>query len=139
MARVVAAVRDPEPFASMNITPLIDVLLVLLVMLILTIPIATHEVPVELPAPGTPQAPAEPHRIDILPSGTLAWDGAPIAAAALPARLAAFRRLPNGQLQVAAAATSRYDVFDRTLATIKRAGVTKLGFVDNDRYAAFDR
>jgi biopolymer transport protein ExbD len=130
-----ARVAHAEPLAEMNITPLIDVLLVLLVMLILTVPAMTHKVPIDLPQTGTVQAPAEPHRIDILASGALTWDGVAIAAADLPAQLAAFRKLPNGQLQVASDADAKYNVFDHTLATIKLAGVTKLGFVSNDRFA----
>lgn len=48
-------------------------------------------------------------------------------------------RDPAADLQIAAAAEARYERFDQTLATIKRAGVTKLGFVGNERFAAFDR
>jgi biopolymer transport protein ExbD len=70
--------------------------------------------------------------------GRLAWDGAPIADAALPARLTALQRESAADLQIAANAAARYDRFDHVLATIKRAGVTRLGFVGNDRFARFD-
>lgn len=130
---------DTPPMASMNMTPLIDVLLVLLVMMILTVPLVTHEVPLDLPQPGPPpSAPAITHRLDLDARGALAWDGTALATAALPARLATMQREPGAVLQVAAAADARYERFDQTLATIKRAGVTRLGFVGNDRLARFD-
>ena len=127
-----------EPLSDMNITPLIDVLLVLLVMMILTIPIATHEVPVDLPQPQPgPVETRAVHRIDLSAAGTLAWDGVAVTDADLPARLTAFMAEDNAQLQIKADAQARYERFDQTLATIKRAGVTRLGFVGNERFRDF--
>ena len=134
------APRDDAPlFTSMNITPLIDVLLVLLVMMILTIPIMTHKVPVDLPQPGVTNATtATIHRIELTAAGGLVWDGAPIAEASLPARLSGFMREDNAQLQIKADAQARYERFDQVLATIRRSGVSRLGFVGNDRFADFN-
>ena len=131
------AQEDPL-FTAMNITPLIDVLLVLLVMMILTIPIMTHEIPVDLPQPGRvdPRT-ATVHRVTLTAAGALVWDGAPIADRALPARLAGFLREDNAQLQIQAAPQARYDRFAQTLAVIRGAGVTRLGFVGNERFADF--
>jgi biopolymer transport protein ExbD len=131
--------QEAEPFASMNITPLIDVLLVLIVTLIMTIPIMTHKVPIELPPPG-PISPdlAVIHRLDLRAGGDLAFDGATIALAGLPARLAAMRADPHAELQVRADGASRYERFDQTLAVIKRAGITRLGFVGNEQFRNFD-
>jgi biopolymer transport protein ExbD len=129
--------QDESLFTAMNITPLIDVLLVLLVMMILTIPIMTHKVPIDLPqGPGDP-ATATIHRIDLTAAGGLVWDGAPIAEAALPARLAGFLREDNAQLQIQAAPRARYERFAQTLAVIRGAGVTRLGFVGNERFVDF--
>jgi biopolymer transport protein ExbD len=126
------AFDDPSP--ALNVTPLIDVLLVLIVMLILTIPIMTHEIPVDLPAPGPrAAAPIEIHRIAISPAGALSWDGVAIAADQLPARLTIITGNPDASLEIAADAATRYEAFAQTLATIKRAGVTRLGFVGNER------
>lgn len=128
------------PIANLNMTPLIDVLLVLLVMMILSVPIITHAVPVDLP-----QGPAEPpghhmaHRLDLDAAGTLTLDGAAIADAALPHRLEALNADPAAELHFAAAPEARYARFDQTLAVIKRAGITRLGFVGNERFADFDR
>ncbi|MEN2787107.1 ExbD/TolR family protein [Sphingomonas qilianensis] len=127
--------EEAAPFSAMNITPLIDVLLVLLVMMILTIPIMTHKVPVDLPQPGVyDDGSATTHRIMLTAAG---GDGAPIAEAALPARLASFMQEDNARLQIQADAALRYERFDQVLATIRRAGVTRLGFVGNERFADF--
>lgn len=132
MRRFVPATREPQMFAEMNTTPLIDVMLVLLVMVmvIITIPIMNHKVPVELPQPAP--GPVElrvTHRLEIAASGAVSLDGRPVADAALPARLAAIRDDPNAELTVRTDETARYDRFAQTMATIKRAGITRLGFV----------
>ncbi len=127
--------REPQPLSAMNITPLIDVLLVLLVMMILTIPMVTHKIPILLPQPGAADAAPVVHRIDLAASGTLAWDGAPIADATLPAKLAGMQHEPRAELQIASDGAARYDRFDHVLATIKQAGITRLGFVGNERFA----
>lgn len=126
-------VADPQPIAAINITPLIDVMLVLLIMMILTLPTVTHEVPVSLPAPG-PVVPTVAHRLDIAASGALMLDGVAVSEAALPDRLAAIHADPHATLALNADADARYEAFDRILATIKRAGVTRLGFVGLERF-----
>ena len=130
--------QDESLFTAMNITPLIDVLLVLLVMMILTIPIMTHKVPIDLPQIGvTNPSTATIHRVALTAAGGLVWDGAPIADRALPARLAGFLKEDNAQLQIQAEPQARYERFAQTLATIRGAGVTRLGFVGNERFADF--
>lgn len=130
---------DHQPMGSMNITPLIDVMLVLLVMLILTIPMATQKVSIDLPVAGdtSPTPPAKMHRLDINANGALVLDGAAVDEASLPARLAPVVADKQALLTINADPASRYDTFDHTLATIKRAGVTRLGFTDNKRFAKF--
>jgi biopolymer transport protein ExbD len=130
--------REPQPMSSLNITPLIDVMLVLLVMMILTIPAMTHKVPLELPQPG--QGPTQHpviHQLDLAANGALRLDGAALAPAALPGRLASLKADPNAELHVNTDPMTRYDRFDETLATIKRAHITRLGFVGNERYTDF--
>jgi len=129
---------DYEPFASMNITPLIDVMLVLLVMMILSIPMMTHKVPLDLQQPGKsiPDHPVT-HIIDLDAAGTLAWDSRPIDAATLQSHLAAVRSDPNIQIQIRADAAARYERFDQTLAVIERSGITRLGFIGNERFKDF--
>jgi biopolymer transport protein ExbD len=128
---------DSEPMSDLNTTPLIDVMLVLLVMFIITIPITSHKVPLDLPTvPGS----LEPQvfRLDMDPAGRLSWDGAPLAEAELPLRLAAVREAPNATLEFRADGESRYEDFDRVLAVLKRAEITSLGLVGNERFASFD-
>lgn len=134
-----AARIDHQPMGAMNITPLIDVMLVLLVMLILTIPMATQKVSIDLPTRGDP-APTPPekmHRLDVTATGSLVLDGAVVTEASLPARLGPLVADKQALLTIYADPTSRYDTFDHVLATIKRSGVTRLGFAGNDRYAEF--
>ena len=126
-----------QPAPVMNTTPLIDLMLVLLVMFIVSVPIATHKVPLDVGA-GTP---AEPrplvHRLDLDAGGRLYWDGEPIAQAALAPRLARLAADPaDPELHISAAAETRYERVDETLAAVARAGVTRMGFVGNERFAA---
>lgn len=130
--------REPQPMSGMNITPLIDVMLVLLVMMILTIPMMTHKVPLDLPQPGPPSGKnIVIHQLDLAADGALRLDGASLGAAALPAKLAALKADPDAELHVNTDPRAPYGRFDETLATIKRAGITRLGFVGNERYTDF--
>lgn len=134
--RHATAVPSPafQPFAQINITPLIDVMLVLLIMFILTIPAATHKVPLDLPRAGGHAAPpAETHRLRIAEDGALSFDGATIDEPALRTRLAAVAA-GGSTLQLETASEARYARFDQILADIKRSGITRLGFVGNERF-----
>ena len=130
---------QPAPeamFSEINTTPLIDVMLVLLIMMILTVPIATHKVAVDLPSGTTTGTPPPIHRLAIDARGALKWDGRAIAPATLPVRLAALTRDPAAPiLHLRADAETPYVRFDETLAEIKRAGITKLGLVGNEGYS----
>ena len=130
------AAPSGQPIGELNTTPLIDVMLVLLIMFIVTIPIGTHKVAVDLPQ-GTPPIGAEPvvHRLSLMADGSLTWDGAAIPEAALPARLAALKTDTAAQLHLRADGAARYADYDRLLATIKGAGIEKLGLVGNEAFA----
>jgi biopolymer transport protein ExbD len=134
------SVPSGAPISDLNTTPLIDVMLVLLIMFIITVPIATHKVAVDLPAPGG--EPAEPpvvYRLDMDATGGLAWNGRAIAEDGLAARLGAVRADRNGELHFRTDAATRYEDFDRVLAAVKGAGIERLGLVDNARFADFSR
>jgi biopolymer transport protein ExbD len=136
--RVAYATVAEQPISTINTTPIIDVMLVLLIMFIITIPVMTHSVKIDLPQGVPPTVPVEPetHQLALDSSSRLTWDGAPIAESALPARLAAFHAsAPDGILHFRADAETRYEDFDRVLADVKRAGIERLGFVGNDRFA----
>ena len=136
--RFLAETRDFAPIAGINATPLIDMMLVILIMLIVTIPMSTHKVAIDLPAPPrVPTAPPPFHILAIDTGGALAWDGRPLAPAALDARLAAHAADPaRPVLHLAAAGEARYERVDQVLAQIRRAGVTRLGFIGNAEFAA---
>ena len=130
---------DGEPMMEMNTTPLIDVMLVLLIMLIITIPVQTHAVKVDLPQNSTPQAPPpiEPqkNKITIDPEGKVAWNGSEIDLVTLRQYLDQSVQIsPEPELHFQPDPQARYERVDEVLAVIKRSAVTKLGFVCNEQY-----
>jgi biopolymer transport protein ExbD len=129
------ALRETPVMGEINTTPLIDVMLVLLIMMILTVPITTHKVPLDLPGQGVPGEAPPVHRLSLDARGALAWDGMAIAPEALPGRLEAMTRDPARPiLHLKAEAETPYLRFDETLAEVKRAGITRLGLVGNERF-----
>ncbi|KQM41373.1 ExbD/TolR family protein [Sphingomonas sp. Leaf10] len=131
---------DDEPMMDMNTTPLIDVLLVLLIMFIITIPIQSHAVKVDLPQPdNTPRDQVDPikNKISINAQGQTFWNGTPVDEVTLTQYLDQTVGMnPQPELHFQPDATARYEVVDGVLAIIKRANVTKLGFVGNEQYRA---
>jgi len=126
-----ARVPEPVPFSAINVTPFIDVMLVLLIVMILSIPVATHKLPIDIRSgDGLPQI-ERPHQLAIDRSGALFWDGRPVADAELPGLLATMRQDAAAVLHMNTDPDARYERFDAVLAVVKRAGVEKLGFVGN--------
>jgi biopolymer transport protein ExbD len=129
---------DGEPMMEMNTTPLIDVMLVLLIMFIITIPIQTHAVKVDLPQNNPQnQTPIEPdkNKITIDPAGVVAWNGAPVDELTLRQYLEQTTMMtPEPELHFQPDRDARYEKVDQVLAIIKRSGVTKLGFIGNEQY-----
>ena len=132
---------EGEPMVEMNTTPLIDVMLVLLIMFIITIPIQTHAVKIDLPQNAPPSdTVVDPvkNKVAIDAGGVISWNGAPIDLLTLRQYLQQSLRLPvEPELQFQPNAATRYVTVDEVLAEIKRAGVTKLGFVGNEQYGSF--
>ncbi|MBC9031263.1 biopolymer transporter ExbD [Sphingomonas sp. JC676] len=129
---------DGQPMMELNTTPLIDVMLVLLIMFIITIPIQTHAVKVDLPQ-NSPQnaTPIEPekNKLYIDAEGRVYWNSVQIDDVTLRQYLdASLQRDPEPELHFQPDPQARYDVVDRVLAIVKRANVTKLGFVGNEQY-----
>ena len=130
MRRSVPAYVQPPIMGELNITPLIDVLLVLLVMFIVTLPMATHEVPIELPQPG-PTVERKEHLLVLARGGAASLDGVVLEGAALAAGLRRVAAEPGAALVMRTDPDARYDRFAGVLAEVKRAGVTRLGFAGN--------
>ncbi|HEX8383911.1 MAG TPA: biopolymer transporter ExbD [Sphingomonas sp.] len=128
--------EDGEPMMEMNTTPLIDVMLVLLIMFIITIPIQTHAVKVDLPQGGEPNiVDTQKNKITINPAGLVAWNNVPVNDVTLRQFLDQSAAVtPEPELQFQPDPKARYDVVDQTLAVIKRSNITKLGFVGNEQY-----
>ncbi|MCJ8156955.1 biopolymer transporter ExbD [Sphingomonas sp. LaA6.9] len=132
---------DGEPMMEMNTTPLIDVMLVLLIMFIITIPIQTHAVKVDLPVddPNARQNPPpiqpDKNKISIDAAGVIMWNGSPIDKVTLRQYLDRTKVMePEPELHFQPDAQARYDVVDQVLAIIKKSEVTKMGFVGNEQY-----
>ena len=128
---------DGEPMIEMNVTPLIDVMLVLLIMFIITIPPQTHAVKVDLPQNSDQNQAVQPDKntISIDPTGQVAWNGTPVDDITLRQYLNASLALPTEpELHFQPDPQAQYEKVDQVLAIIKRSGVTKLGFIGNEQY-----
>lgn len=128
-----------KPIGDMNTTPLIDVMLVLLIMFIITIPPQTHAVKIDLPTPPPPnQIVVEPekNKIYISPQGVVTWNGQSVNDSMLANLLDQTKSIqPTPELQFEPDPLARYVIVDQTLALIKKSDVGGLGFVGNERYA----
>lgn len=134
-----AGSAEGEPMMDINTTPLIDVMLVLLIMFIITIPIQTHAVKLDLPVDSGPTTPppVDPikNKVVITPTGEVLWNGAPIDLVRLRQYLDITQTMnPVPELHLEPDAQARYDLVDRVLAVTKRAQVEKMGFVGNEKY-----
>ncbi len=136
---------DGEPMMEMNTTPLIDVMLVLLIMFIITIPVATHAINIDLPSPD-PNPPPEDmidpivNKIVLTPNGEILWNANPITGNELVRNLQetlAFEIEP--ELQFEPEGNASYELSAQVLNIIKNSGVTKFGFVGNDKYRSFGK
>ena len=141
MAMAMAA-AEGEPMMDINTTPLIDVMLVLLIMFIITIPIQTHAVKLDLPQdqPNQTPPPVDPvkNKVVITPAGQVLWNGAPVDLITLRQYLDLTQQMnPIPELHLQPEPTARYELVDEVLAVTKRAHVEKMGFVGNEAYANF--
>lgn len=128
------------PFSQMNITPLIDVMLVLLVMLILAVPAAMHQTSVDLPREGPITAKTLPiiQNLVITSDGVAHWNGAIVDDATLQDRLRALA-IAGDALRIETDGYARYERFNQLIAMVKEAGVENLGFVGNSRHKQWDK
>ena len=124
---------------DINTTPLIDVMLVLLIMFIITIPIQTHAVKLDLPS----NQPQPPNKIDPVVNkleidflNQVYWNKQPVTLSQLQSDFRASAAMrPEPELQIRPDPLSKYEVVDQVMATAQQSGVTKMGFVNNDAYA----
>ncbi|HSI52333.1 MAG TPA: biopolymer transporter ExbD [Ramlibacter sp.] len=131
---------DAEVMVDINTTPLVDVLLVLLVMLIITIPIQLHSVNLEMPGKNTPPPPVQPEvvQIDVTPAGTYVWNGEALAGRAeLDRRLreAANAQPEQPEIHLRPNRQAKYETVAAALASAQRLGLTKIGLVGSEQFA----
>ena len=131
-----------EPMMDINMTPLIDVMLVLLIMFIITIPIQTHAVKLDLPVDqtNTPPPPIDPvkNKVVITAGGEILWNGTPVQQEQLRQYLELSQQIqPIPELHLQPEPDARYELVDQVLAITKRAHVEKMGFVGNEAYMKF--
>ncbi|MEP5936899.1 MAG: biopolymer transporter ExbD [Erythrobacter sp.] len=133
---------DGAPMMEMNMTPLIDVLLVLLIMFIITIPVATHSVDIDLPQPSAapPDVPIDPikNKLVLTQENQILWNANPVNQAELVRLLQETTTFAvEPELQFEPEPLASYDIAARVLNVIKASGVTKFGFVGNEKYRQF--
>lgn len=137
-----AAMTSEQPMSELNTTPLIDVMLVLLIMFIITIPIQTHGVRIDLPGKAADKIPVPIDRVKnivtIDANNVIQWNGAAVDRLTLRRYLNTSMQLPTEpELQFRPDAATRYVTVDEVLADIRGAGVTRMGFVGNEQYGQF--
>jgi biopolymer transport protein ExbD len=124
--------NDSAPMSDINMVPLIDVMLVLLVIFIITAPLLTHAVKLDLPKVDSTPNQLKPDKIDfaIDASGQRYWNGEPLSRDAAAQRFAAEgRRQPQPEVHLRADHAAAYRAVAETLADASKAGLSKIGFV----------
>ncbi len=135
---------DGSPMMEMNTTPLIDVMLVLLIMFIITIPVATHSVNIDLPQATPPNN--QPHvdpvknKLVLTTQNQILWNGSPINEGNLVSLLQATKAMnPEPELQFQPEEYASYEIANRMLKIITQVKVSKFGFVGNENFATFSK
>ena len=135
--QVGASGGEDAPMMEMNMTPLIDVMLVLLILFIITIPIQTHAVKMNMPIPSNaqPKEPRPPIRVDVDFDGTIGWNGVAVTQEELQSKLREVAAEPDQQevhLRPNKLVTYKNVAF--VMASAQRLGVTKIGLVGNEQF-----
>jgi biopolymer transport protein ExbD len=120
--------------AEINVTPLVDVMLVLLIIFMITAPLAAHKIKVELPIASLDKppedAPNQPITITVKEAGDLFWNDEPITESTMQAQLrVAAQRTPQPEVQLRADKGTEYSVISMVMADVKNAGIVHLGFI----------
>jgi biopolymer transport protein ExbD len=120
------------PLSDINVVPLVDVMLVLLVIFIITAPLLTNAVKIDLPKASSRPNITQPDHIEfgIQAGGALFWNGEPVKMADLPARLATeANKLPQPELHIRADRQAQYEPVAQVMSMAARAGLKRIGFV----------
>lgn len=134
--RPILAAHDVPPMSEMNTTPLIDVMLVLLIMFIITVPTQSHQVEMELPKPGTTvEIKRLKNDLGLSAAGQLSWNGQAISDRELAGALGAIAEMTEQpEVHFRPDGVARYERVDQVLAIAARSGANRFGFVGNEQY-----
>ena len=136
----IAAAREAPTMGEINMTPLIDVMLVLLVMFIITIPLQTHAVKMDLPqdCPNCPVVDSLKNKIVVTNGGAVLWNGWRVTQDELAYNLSSSIRMnPQPELHLQPQSEARYEIVNEVFVAANRAKVTRMGFVGNETYGRF--
>jgi biopolymer transport protein ExbD len=128
---------EGEPMVEMNVTPLIDVMLVLLVTLIVTLPIQTHAVKLDMPVTTPPKQIIQPIVVNLVVDfdGSILWNGTPVDRGTLDSYFQnASQQDPQPEIHLNPNKLAKYDIVAKVLADAQRIGVKKIGFTGLDQY-----
>jgi biopolymer transport protein ExbD len=141
MAMSVGQGGEDEPMMDINTTPLIDVMLVLLIMFIITIPVMTHAVKLDMPRPNPnavePPVPPEIIELEIDYDGTILWNGTTVSGFGQLEKFFSVEaeKEPQPELHIRANKRAKYDNIAKALALAQRRGMNKIGFVGMEQFA----
>ncbi|MSR10108.1 MAG: biopolymer transporter ExbD [Gammaproteobacteria bacterium] len=138
MSMSVGSAGDGAPMMEMNTTPLIDVMLVLIIMLIVTLPVMTHAVKLDMPRPDNAPPPVQPEMVTIKIDydGTILWNDAAVPNLATLERYfkVEAQKVPQAQVAIRPDARARYDTVAQVLASAQRNRIEKMGLIGNEQF-----
>jgi biopolymer transport protein ExbD len=129
--------NEGKSYCDINMTPLIDVMLVLLIIFIITIPSQTHAVKIDNPThtPPSPSKPLEVIDLSIDFDGTLLWNQKPVARTTMQSYIRQeAAKSPQPEVHIRVDKFSKYEIVAQTLADLQYRGLKKIGFVNNDLF-----
>ena len=138
MSMSVGSADEGSPMLDMNTTPLIDVMLVLLIMFIITIPVQTHAVKLDLPPPNPNPSQVNPvfNQVDIDFLNNIYWNKTEVDFPTLRSYMRQAAAMPDQpELRLRPEPQAKYDTVDKVMAEAQQAGLSKMGFVGNEAYA----
>ena len=130
--------RNKPPMADMNVVPLVDVMLVLLVIFIVTAPLLTHAVKIDLPKASSSVNITKPEHIEfgIRENGDMFWNGEQVTSAQLSERFAAeAAKQPQPEVHIRADRHAYYEIIAKVMAAAAKTGLVRIGFVSEPEYA----
>jgi len=139
MAMSVGGGGEGEPMMEINTTPLIDVMLVLLIMFIITLPVMTHAVKLDMPRPNSnpppPDQVVDPINLEVDFDGSIIWNGTQVPLTELESYFRGeARKSPQPELHVRPNRRADYDTVAKVLAIAQRNGMQRIGFVGNEEF-----